>query len=119
MPYRIGLSPDGSLAVICDPKDNKIHIADVKARKLIGEVGSLGSPRGVRSAPDNRTVFVTLGAENAVAAIDLVEKKVLWRAPVGASPDGVWYGPIVRASSPLHTAASRIFSWSRLQRELN
>ena len=96
MPYRIGLSPDGSLAVVCDPAGNKIHIADVKTRKVIGEVGQLGSPRGVKIAPDNRTVFVTLGTEAAVAAIDLVEKKVLWRAPVGTSPDGVWYGPIAR-----------------------
>jgi YVTN family beta-propeller protein len=50
----------------------------------------------VKIAPDNRTVFVTLGTENAVAAIDLVEKKVLWKTPVGASPDGVWYGPVAR-----------------------
>jgi hypothetical protein len=50
----------------------------------------------VKIAPDNRTAFVTLGATNMVAAIDLVERKVLWRAPVGASPDGVWYGPPIR-----------------------
>ena len=93
MPYRIGISPDGSLAVICDPKDEKIHIADVKQRKVIGEVGSFGSPRGVKIAPDNRTAFVTLGPQNAVAAVDLVDRKVLWTAPVGTAPDGVWYGP--------------------------
>ena len=96
MPYRIGISPDGSTAVICDPKDDKIHIADVHKRAVVGEVASLGSPRGVKIAPDNRTAFVTLGAENAVAAIDLVDRKVLWKAPVGSSPDGVWYGPPIR-----------------------
>jgi YVTN family beta-propeller protein len=93
MPYRIGFSPDGRIAVFCDPAADKIWIADVATRKVIGEVGALGSPRGIRIAGDNRTAFVTLGGENAVAAIDLVTRTVKWKAPVGRSPDGVWYGP--------------------------
>jgi YVTN family beta-propeller protein len=93
MPYRIGLSPDGKLAVFCDPQANKIWIADVATRKLIGEVGALASPRGVKIATDNRTAFVTMGGDNTVVAIDLVTRAVLWTAPVGRSPDGVWYGP--------------------------
>jgi DNA-binding beta-propeller fold protein YncE len=96
MPYRIGISPDGSTAVICDPKDDKIHIADVRQRKITGEIASLGSARGVKIAPDNRTAFITLGAQNAVAAVDLVDRTVLWKVPVGVSPDGVWYGPTPR-----------------------
>jgi YVTN family beta-propeller protein len=47
----------------------------------------------VKIATDNRTAFVTLGADNAVASIDLVDRKVNWSVPVGSSPDGVWYGP--------------------------
>lgn len=94
MPYRIGISPDGKTAVFCDAGQNKIWIADVATRKLTGEVGPLDSPRGVKIAPDNRTVYVTLaGTANAVTAIDLVDRKVKWTAPVGTAPDGVWYGP--------------------------
>jgi YVTN family beta-propeller protein len=93
MPYRIGLSPDGKLAVFCDPQANKIWIADVATRKLIGDVGDLASPRGVKIATDNRTAFVTMGGDNTVVAIDLVTRAVLWKASVGKSPDGVWYGP--------------------------
>ena len=66
---------------------------DVITRKLIGEVGGLGSPRGVIVAPDNRTAFVTVADSPAVVAIDLVEKRELMRVPVGASPDGVAYHP--------------------------
>jgi YVTN family beta-propeller protein len=55
-----------------------------------------GSPRGVKIAPDNRTLFVTLGPENSLTAVDLVERKVLWTVPVGRAPDGVWYGPSAR-----------------------
>src|SRR5690242_16818003 len=32
MPYRIGISPNGTLAVICDPQGNAIHIAGVASR---------------------------------------------------------------------------------------
>jgi YVTN family beta-propeller protein len=94
MPYRIGFSPDGRTVVFCDPRANKVWIADAATRKLVGSVDGLGSPRGVKIAGDNRTAFVTLGADNAVASIDLVDRKVNWTVPVGASPDGVWYGPV-------------------------
>jgi YVTN family beta-propeller protein len=93
MPYRVGISPNGALAVFCDPQANKIWIADVKTRKLVGSVGGLASPRGVRIASDNRTAYVTLGADNSLASIDLVDQAVKWTVPVGKSPDGVWYGP--------------------------
>lgn len=93
MPYRIGFAPNGSLVVFCDPQANKIWIADAKTRKITGSVDGLGSPRGVKIAADNRTAFVTLGADDAVASIDLVDRKVNWTVPVGSSPDGVWYGP--------------------------
>lgn len=93
MPYRIGFAPNGNTVVFCDPQANKIWIADARTRKITGSVDGLGSPRGVRVAPDNRTAFVTLGADNAVASIDLVDRTVNWTVPVGASPDGVWYGP--------------------------
>jgi hypothetical protein len=40
-------------------------------------------------ASDNRTALVTLNNESAVGVIDLVDRKVLRKFPVGASPDGV------------------------------
>lgn len=94
MPYRIGFSPDGKVVVFCDPRANKVWIADAATKKLVGSVEGLGSPRGVKIANDNRTAFVTLGADNAVASIDLIDRKVNWTVPVGVSPDGVWYGPV-------------------------
>jgi YVTN family beta-propeller protein len=92
MPYRIGISPNGATAVICDPQQNTIHIADVSSRKVIGTVASLPSPRGVFIAPDNRTAFVTFGADNSVGVVDLVDRTLKTKFPVGASPDGVAYG---------------------------
>ncbi|HEY4303437.1 MAG TPA: YncE family protein [Gemmatimonadaceae bacterium] len=93
MPYRIGFAPNGNTVVFCDPKANKIWIAGAHTRKITGSIDGLGSPRGVKIAADNRTAYVTLGADNAVASIDLIDRKVNWSVPVGKSPDGVWYGP--------------------------
>ena len=45
--------------------------------------------RGVEIAPDNRTAFVTLGPENSVLVVDLVERTVLAEHRVGTAPDGV------------------------------
>lgn len=65
----------------------------MKTRALVGQVGGLAEPRGVRVAGDNRTAFVTLIDDDVVAAIDIVDMRVLMRVPVGAYPDGVGWGP--------------------------
>jgi YVTN family beta-propeller protein len=92
-PYRIGVSPDGTRAVVTDLRGGRILVYDVKTRALVGQVGGLGEPRGVRIAADNRTAFVTLIEEDVLAAIDIVDMRVLMRVPVGAYPDGVGWGP--------------------------
>jgi YVTN family beta-propeller protein len=92
MPYRIGISSDGSIAAVCDPQGNKVVVVDAKTRKVLGNIESLGSPRGVIIAPDNRTAYVTLGRDNAVVGLDLATLKEIWRSPVGTSPDGVGFG---------------------------
>ena len=62
-------------------------------RKVTWKLDALGSPRGVTIAPDGRTAFVTLADDPAVGVIDLVERKLVRKIGVGASPDGVGYGP--------------------------
>ena len=93
MPYRLAMSADGKTAIICDPQGNKIHVADVAARRVTWTLDSLGSPRGVNIAPDGKTAFVTLAADETVGVIDLVNRTLVRKIKVGASPDGVWYGP--------------------------
>jgi YVTN family beta-propeller protein len=96
MPYRLAASADNRLMIICDPQGDRIHVADVALRKVIWSLGGLGSPRGANIAPDGKTAFVTLAADETMGVIDL-EKRVLTRkVRVGTSPDGVWYGPVPR-----------------------
>jgi YVTN family beta-propeller protein len=93
LPYRMAMSADGRTAIICDPQGDRIHVADVQARKVSWTLDGLGSPRGVNIAPDGKTAFVTLAADETVGIIDLEQRRLVRKVGVGASPDGVWYGP--------------------------
>lgn len=93
LPYRLAMSADGRTAIICDPQGDRIHVADVRARKVSWTLDGLGSPRGVNIAADGKTAFVTLAADETVGIIDLERRALVRKVKVGASPDGVWYGP--------------------------
>jgi YVTN family beta-propeller protein len=96
LPYRLAISADGRVAIICDPQANKIHVADVALRKVIWSLDGLGSPRGVNISPDGKTAFLTLAADQTMGVVDLEQRKLTRKIAVGASPDGVWYGPVPR-----------------------
>lgn len=94
-PYRLAISNDGRTAIVCDPKGNKIHVADVNARRVMWTL-DLGSPRGVNIAPDGKSAFVTLAAEDAMGVVDLEARRLTRTVKVERSPDGVWFGPAVK-----------------------
>ena len=96
LPYRLAISADGKTAIVCDPQGNAIHVVDVGTRKVLWKLDGLGSPRGVTIAADGKTAFVTLAQDEAVGIVDLVERKLVRTVGVGASPDGVGYGPLPR-----------------------
>ena len=96
MPYRLAISGDGKTAIICDPKGDKLAIADVATRKVVWALDGIGSPRGVNIAPDGRTAFVTLAADETMGVVDLVARKLTRKVKVEKSPDGVWYGRVPR-----------------------
>ncbi|MGH7460737.1 MAG: hypothetical protein ACREMA_06875 [Longimicrobiales bacterium] len=94
LPYRIAISADGRIAIVCDPQGSKIHVADVAQRKVIWTLDGLEAPRGVSIAPDGKTAFVTLAGIPAVGIVDLTTRTMLRKIGVGASPDGVGFGPV-------------------------
>ncbi|HET9369172.1 MAG TPA: hypothetical protein VFO19_02965 [Vicinamibacterales bacterium] len=55
MPYRLARSADGRTAIVCDPKGDRLHVADVRARNVVWTLYGLGSPRGVNISPDGGT----------------------------------------------------------------
>ncbi|MEO7996705.1 MAG: hypothetical protein ABI852_04625 [Gemmatimonadaceae bacterium] len=102
MAYRIGITPDGTTAVVSDPGSEKIHIYDVAthtSRAVIDvplmDDGKGSSPQGISMSRDNRTAFVTLKAAAKVAIVDIARAKITGTLPVGAGSDGVGYSPTV------------------------
>jgi YVTN family beta-propeller protein len=96
LPYRLAASADGRIAIVCDAEGNSIQVIDIASRKVAWTLDGLGAPRGVNISPDGKTAFVTLAGDQTVAIIDLEQRKLSRKIGVGASPDGVWYGPAPR-----------------------
>ena len=88
------MSTDGRTAIVCDPKLDRLHVADVQAKKIVWTLEGIGSPRGVNIAPDGRSAFVTLAADETMGVIDLEARKLTRKVKVEKSPDGVWFGPV-------------------------
>ena len=106
MPYRIGISRTGTLALVNDPVSNRIWVYDANSRKQVAEIdlakvegvkaptggapGESGAgPEGVAFDPIANVAYVTLHGTNQVVAVDLDQRKVVGFGPVGAGPDGV------------------------------
>jgi YVTN family beta-propeller protein len=115
MPYRLGISRSGAVALVNDPMRNRIWMYEVGSRKRIAELdlskvegvkaptgapaggapGEAGAgPEGVTFDPIADFAYVTLHGTNQVVAVDLRQRKVVGFGPVGAGPDGVAFSPL-------------------------
>lgn len=99
VPYRLAFTPDGSRALVSDPRMNVLHIVDAATRKILRSAPVAGSPRGIAVTPDGRYALVTVvGSETdettdgALVVIDMDTMRVAARVAVGIAPDGVAYG---------------------------
>jgi YVTN family beta-propeller protein len=107
LPYRVGVSRTGRVALVSDPSSNRIWIYDVGTRKELAQI-DLAAQKGVgapaaQSAPQGITfdpiadyAYVTLHGTNQVVAVDLRARKVMGFGGVGAGPDGIGFSPQVR-----------------------
>jgi YVTN family beta-propeller protein len=91
-PSALALSNDGSkLYVACSDADT-VDVVDTTTDEVVGRIdvglalGRGASPNALAVAPDG-TLYVSLGAENAIAEIR--DDRVIARAPAGWYPTGV------------------------------
>ena len=93
-PHRVGLSPDGAVALVTDLKGDEIRIYDAHNRRELRRVstGKGSSPSGLFFTPDSKRAYVTLA--DGIAEIDLSSRSILRRfKTVESRPDGVVYIP--------------------------
>ncbi len=113
LPYRIGISRTGRIALVNDPTNNKIWIYEIGSNRELAQLdlskekgitlvpggppGETGAgPEGVTFDPIADIAYVTLHGSNQVLAVDLLTFKSVGVGSVGAGPDGIAYSPLVR-----------------------
>lgn len=100
--YRISFTPDGALAVASLTASSRVRIYDANTRAEIATIAISGTSTGTDLAPsggaqpvgiayssDSRFAYVACQGINAVAVIDLRERKLVKTIPVGPGPDAV------------------------------
>jgi YVTN family beta-propeller protein len=93
LPFRVTFTPDGRRVLIPDPVGKELIVFDAATRREAGRIRVEGDPLNAVVTPDGRRAYVTLGALNGVASVDLETMKVLARGETGKGPDGIAYAP--------------------------
>jgi len=107
-PYRMAVSSDNTVAVLCDPGKSEIRFIDAKSLDLIkimpvsgstslgsAEFTDSASPEGLVITPNSKYAYVSLQGLNQVLAIDLSSLEETGRFDTGEWPDGIGYSPLM------------------------
>jgi DNA-binding beta-propeller fold protein YncE len=90
-PYQFGFSPDGKFLVVNGLARAQMDVYEPGTYKLIKRFPLKSMPSHMAFSPDSKTVFVSLQGTDKLAAIDLERMEVLWTAPCGKAPAGVFW----------------------------
>jgi DNA-binding beta-propeller fold protein YncE len=90
-PNRIGLSPNERHLVYSLTDENKVEIADPKARKVLGQVALAGRPVSLSISRDGQYAFASAQDDDTVYVISIAERKIARtiKTAKGAGPDPV------------------------------
>ncbi len=95
-PYRILIVEKHGLVVIPDLRLDVVRFVRLGDRTELGTLRLPGEgPQGVALTDDGDTLFLSLSRSGEVAVIDLRSREVVRRLPVGPTPDGIGWSPIV------------------------
>ena len=92
IPHEVAVSPNGRLAVSSeyggnDDPGTKVFVFDVVEARLLGDVelGPQTRPHSLAFLPDSRRVVVTMERADAIALIDVVDRRVIETFTAGGS----------------------------------
>jgi DNA-binding beta-propeller fold protein YncE len=95
-PYRILLTSDEKFALVSDMRKGELRIFDAKSKAELGSIElPMTGPQGMALYSDDRTLFLSLSAQNKVVVIDILSHQVVGEYPAGSSPDGIGFSDIV------------------------
>jgi YVTN family beta-propeller protein len=90
---RLKFTPDGKLVLIADLGGHEVIVIDAATRKERSRIEVKGGAAGTQMDPDGSRAFVSIGAQNAVAVIDLKSLTVSKWFETGTRPDGLAWAP--------------------------
>lgn len=95
-PYRILIVEEHDVVVIPDLRLDLVRFIGYDEREEVGRLAFSGEgPQGVVVTPDRGTLFLSLSRSGEVAVIDMKSREVVRRIPVGPTPDGIGWSPLV------------------------
>jgi DNA-binding beta-propeller fold protein YncE len=95
-PYRILLTSDENFALVSDMRKGELRIFDARSKAELGSIElPKTAPQGMALYSDDRTLFLSLSAQNRVVVIDILSRQVVGEYPAGSSPDGIGFSDIV------------------------
>lgn len=96
-PYRILLTQDEMYSVVPDYRQNTLDIFDAVSKVKLKRItlGAGDGPKGVTFAPDDRTLFLSLYAQDKIIAVSIPSGEILYELPSGDGPDGIGYSEII------------------------
>ncbi len=110
-PIRVKITPDNRLALVSNARSGDLRVFDRATRSELGVVNLVADsagranmlatsgpgfdrgtvPVGVLVSPDSRLAWVALTAADAIAEVDLIERRVSRIIRAGREPDGLAY----------------------------
>lgn len=97
-PYRVLFSPDNTLVLVPDMRNETLRFLERATRKEIGHIDFKGDgPQGILFTPDGRYALMSRSTKTTVVIVDVAKRAVVGQLEVGATPDGVAYSTRVVA----------------------
>lgn len=89
-PYRIWWTPDLSLVLIPDLRNEALRFIERASRREVGRLALPGkAPQGITVTPDGCYAFLSFSGAKAVAIIDIAKRAIVGEIAAGDTPDGV------------------------------
>src|SRR5215218_1506091 len=88
-PRGMALSPDSRTLYVAASDANRIEAWDLRSLSRQRSYEHVSDPERFVLAPDGRSLFIANEDQSSVSRLNLADGKVLWKAPVGAEPEGI------------------------------
>ena len=91
-PYRVLFSPDNTLVLIPDLRNEELRFIERSTRKELHRIPYKdGGPQGIVFTPDGKYALMSLSKMGRVVIIDVKGRKQVGQLMAGETPDGVAY----------------------------